>query len=44
LENSVPTSAADRFGPKVLLKNFDWMVMPKERAGIVGANGTVKTT
>jgi ATP-binding cassette subfamily F protein 3 len=38
------TGAAKRFGPKVLFENFDWLVTPNERVGIVGANGTGKTT
>ena len=38
------TGAGKRFGPKVLFENFDWMVTPKERVGIVGANGTGKST
>jgi len=32
------TGAAKRYGPKTLFENFDWMVTPNERAGIVGAN------
>ena len=38
------TSAAKRFGPKTLFEDFDWLVTPNERVGIVGANGTGKTT
>src|SRR5713101_1025762 len=38
------TGAAKRFGPKVLFEDFDWLVTPNERVGIVGANGTGKTT
>ena len=38
------TGAAKRFGPKTLFENFDWLVTPNERAGIVGANGTGKST
>ena len=38
------TGAAKRFGPKVLFENLDWLVTPNERVGIVGANGTGKTT
>src|SRR5215468_6115800 len=38
------TGAAKRFGPKVLFSDFDWLVTPTERVGIVGANGTGKTT
>ena len=38
------TGASKRFGPKVLFSDFDWLVTPNERVGIVGANGTGKTT
>src|ERR1022692_444444 len=38
------TGAAKRFGPKTLFENLDWLVTPNERAGIVGANGTGKST
>ena len=38
------TGAGKRFGPKVLFENLDWLVNPKERAGIVGGNGTGKST
>ncbi len=38
------TGAAKRFGPKTLFENFDWLVTSNERAGIVGANGTGKST
>src|SRR5579862_3192687 len=38
------TGAAKRFGPKTLFEDFDWLVTPNERAGIVGANGTGKST
>ncbi len=38
------TGAGKRFGPKVLFENLDWLVTPDERVGIVGANGTGKTT
>ena len=38
------TGAAKHFGPKILFENFDWLVTPNERAGIVGANGTGKST
>ena len=31
-------------GPKVLFENLDWLITNKERAGIVGGNGTGKTT
>ena len=38
------TGAAKRLGPKTLFENLDWLVTPNERAGIVGANGTGKST
>ncbi len=38
------TGAAKRFGPKTLFEELDWLVTPNERTGIVGANGTGKST
>ena len=38
------SGAGKRFGPKVLFEELDWFVNPKERAGIVGGNGTGKST
>ncbi len=38
------TGAAKRYGPKTLFENLDWLVTPNERTGIVGANGTGKST
>src|SRR5689334_16122547 len=38
------TGAAKRYGPKILFENVDWLVTPNERAGIVGANGTGKSS
>ena len=38
------SGAGKRFGPKVLFEGLDWLITPKERAGIVGANGTGKST
>ena len=38
------TGAGKRFGPKILFEELDWLVNPKERAGIVGGNGTGKST
>ncbi len=37
-------NAAKQFGPKVLFENVDWLITTKERAGIVGGNGTGKST
>jgi ATP-binding cassette subfamily F protein 3 len=38
------TGALKRFGPKILFEDLDWLVTPGERTGLVGANGTGKTT
>src|SRR5215813_2137489 len=38
------TNAAKRFGPKVLFEDLNWLIGPKERIGIVGGNGTGKST
>jgi ATP-binding cassette subfamily F protein 3 len=38
------SGAGKRFGSKLLFENLDWLITPKERAGIVGGNGTGKTT
>jgi ATP-binding cassette subfamily F protein 3 len=38
------STAGKRFGPKVLFEHLDWLVTPRTRAGLVGANGTGKTT
>src|SRR5438477_11897893 len=39
-----PTAAAKRYAPKTLFENTDWMVTTNERAGIVGGNGTGKSS
>jgi ATP-binding cassette subfamily F protein 3 len=36
--------AGKRFGPKVLFQDLDWLITPHDRVGLVGANGTGKTT
>ena len=38
------TEAGKRFGPKVLFEGLNWLITPRERVGIVGANGTGKST
>ena len=38
------SGAAKRYGPKTLFENVDWLVTPRERAGIVGGNGTGKSS
>jgi ATP-binding cassette subfamily F protein 3 len=38
------TGAAKRFGPKVLFDDVNWLIGPKDRIGLVGANGTGKST
>jgi ATP-binding cassette subfamily F protein 3 len=38
------TAAGKRFGPKILFQDLDWLVTPHDRVGLVGANGTGKTT
>jgi len=38
------TAAGKRFGPRVLFQDLDWLVTPHDRVGLVGANGTGKTT
>jgi ATP-binding cassette subfamily F protein 3 len=38
------SSAGKRFGPKMLFENLDWLITPRARVGLVGANGTGKTT
>jgi ATP-binding cassette, subfamily F, member 3 len=38
------SGAGKRYGPKILFDDADWLVTPKERTGIVGANGTGKSS
>ncbi|MFN0102018.1 MAG: ribosomal protection-like ABC-F family protein [Bryobacteraceae bacterium] len=37
-------AAGKRFGPKLLFENVTWLVTPQEKTGLVGGNGTGKTT
>src|ERR1035441_9655155 len=36
--------AGQRYGPKILFEKVDWLVTPTERVGLVGANGTGKSS
>jgi ATP-binding cassette subfamily F protein 3 len=38
------SGAGKRFGHKLLFEDCDWLITPKERTGLVGANGTGKST
>src|SRR5260370_34861698 len=38
------SGAGKRFGHKLLFENLNWLVRAKDRAGLVGASGTGKTT
>ncbi len=38
------SGAGKRFGPKVLYEGLDWLIGSKEKGGIVGGNGTGKST
>ncbi len=38
------TGAGKRFGHKLLFDSLDWLITPKERTGLVGGNGTGKST
>jgi ATP-binding cassette subfamily F protein 3 len=38
------SGAGKRFGDKLLFENTDWLLTPQDRIGLVGANGTGKST
>jgi ATP-binding cassette, subfamily F, member 3 len=38
------SSAGKRSGPKLLFEDADWLITPHDRVGLVGANGTGKST
>ena len=38
------SSAGKRFGHKLLFEDLDWLITPNDRVGVVGANGTGKST
>src|SRR5262249_4552314 len=38
------SAAGKRFGHKLLFENVDWLITAKDRIGLVGGNGTGKST
>ncbi|HWY68426.1 MAG TPA: ABC-F family ATP-binding cassette domain-containing protein [Terriglobales bacterium] len=38
------SSSGKRFGHKLLFEDLDWLITPNDRVGVVGANGTGKST
>ena len=38
------SSAGKRFGPRILFEDANWLITPDERTGLVGGNGTGKST
>jgi ATP-binding cassette, subfamily F, member 3 len=38
------SGAGKRFGHKLLFEDLDWLITPNDRVGVVGANGTGKST
>ncbi len=37
-------NASKRFGPRILFEGVNWLITPQDRVGLVGANGTGKST
>ena len=38
------SGAGKRFGQKLLFEDVNWLITPDERTGLVGGNGTGKST
>src|SRR5581483_7582578 len=38
------SGAGKRFGSKILFQDLDWLITPQDRLGLVGGNGTGKST
>jgi ATP-binding cassette subfamily F protein 3 len=38
------SGAGKRFGHKLLFENVDWLITPRDRIGLVGGNGTGKSS
>jgi ATP-binding cassette, subfamily F, member 3 len=38
------SSAGKRFGSKLLFEDFDWLITARDRVGLIGGNGTGKST
>jgi ATP-binding cassette subfamily F protein 3 len=38
------TDAGKRYGHKLLFENLNWLITPQDRLGLVGGNGTGKST
>ncbi len=38
------SAAGKRYGPKLLFEDVNWLITPNERTGLVGGNGTGKST
>ena len=38
------SAAGKRFGHKLLFEDLNWLITPQDRIGLVGANGTGKST